>query len=245
MTRHVTRATIFDAVPFLYSQEQADAIIAGYPEHERDARGKGLPQLGSGRVFPIADEKISEPPFQLPRHWPRLNGIDFGWDHPFGAVQTAWDRDADCIHVTRAFKQREAIPAVHVAAVRPWGSWVPCAWPHDGYQHDKGSGDELASGYRKHGLEMLSEHATHQEGGFGVEAGITEMLERMMTGRLKVFANLGEWFDEFRIYHRKDGIIVKEFDDLMSATRIAIMMRRFAAIEPKRDLDNWRDMAVA
>jgi hypothetical protein len=36
------------------------------------------------------------------------------------------------------------------------------------------------------------------------------------------------WFDEFRLYHRKNGIIVKERDDIISATRYAVMMRRFA-----------------
>jgi hypothetical protein len=51
----------------------------------------------------------------------------------------------------------------------------------------------------------------------------------MKTGRLKVFAHLSEWFEEFRLYHRKDGLIVKERDDLLSATRIALMMLRAAA----------------
>ena len=55
-----------------------------------------------------------------------------------------------------------------------------------------------------------------------------EMLDRMHTGRLKVFKHLEEWLSEFRLYHRKDGLIVKVHDDLMSATRIALMMRRFA-----------------
>ena len=40
------------------------------------------------------------------------------------------------------------------------------------------------------------------------------------TGRLKVFAHLADWFEEFRLYHRKDGLIVKERDDLISATRV-------------------------
>jgi hypothetical protein len=60
------------------------------------------------------------------------------------------------------------------------------------------------------------------------------MLDRMHTGRLKVFAHLAEWFEEFRLYHRKDGKVVKEMDDLMSATRYAIMMLRFAETEPER-----------
>ena len=45
-------------------------------------------------------------------------------------------------------------------AVRPWGDWVPCAWPHDGLQHDKGSGETLKAQYSEQGLNMLSEKAT-------------------------------------------------------------------------------------
>lgn len=55
------------------------------------------------------------------------------------------------------------------------------------------------------------------------------MLDRMKSGRLKVFAHLSDWFEEFRLYHRKDGLIVKERDDLISATRIGLMMLRHAA----------------
>jgi hypothetical protein len=50
----------------------------------------------------------------------------------------------------------------------------------------------------------------------------------MQTGRLKVFSHLADWFDEFRLYHRKDGKVVKEFDDLMAATRYGVMMQRAA-----------------
>jgi hypothetical protein len=87
----------------------------------------------------------------------------------------------------------------------------------------------LAAQYRAQGLKMLRLHATHGDGGFGLEAGIMAMLDRMKTGRLKVFAHLSEWFEEFRLYHRKDGLIVKQRDDLISATRVGLMMLRHAA----------------
>lgn len=224
--RHITRMTIDDAAH--YTAEQREEIVASYPEHERDARTKGLPQFGSGLVFPVADEAIACAPFALPAHWYRIIGLDFGYDHPFAAVSLAWDKDADAIYVTAEYAERQQTPIIHAAAIRPWGDWIPCAWPHDGLQHDKGSGDELAALYRRQGLNVLPAHATHEEGGFGVEAGITDMLDRMKTGRFKVFATLAGWFAEKRGYHRKNGIIVKERDDLISATRVALMMRRFA-----------------
>lgn len=227
MTRAVIRATIDDAVPYIYSREAADAIIAGYPEHEREARAKGIPILGSGRVFPIADEAVLVDPIQIPSHWRMICGIDFGWDHPTAATKLAFDPDADCVYVVAEYKEREKTPLIHAGALKPWGD-LPWSWPHDGLQHDKGSGDQIAKQYRDHGLEMLQERATFEDGSNGVEAGITEMLERMQTGRWKVFRTCGAWMDEFRLYHRKDGVIVKQFDDLISSSRYAYMMRRFA-----------------
>lgn len=221
----------WDDVPHLSAKQKAD-MLASYPEHERAARSKGEPMLGSGAVFPIPAEKIMIEPFSIPKHWPLINGMDFGWDHPFGAVGLAWDRDSDVLHVTKAYRESKATPVIHAAAVKPWGHWVPWAWPHDGLQHDKGSGDQLKEQYASHGLNMLAQQASHEKGGNGVEAGLFEMLERMLTGRFKVFSNLNEWFEEFKIYHRKDGKIVKLRDDLMSATRYAVMMRRYAITEP-------------
>lgn len=235
--RGVIIATIDDAEHF--TVEEREQIVRSYPAHERDARTRGIPTMGSGRIFPIEEALISTTPIPIPKHWAQINGLDFGWDHPFGAVNLAWDRDADCIYVTKGIRQREATPVLHAASIKPWGDWIPCAWPHDGYQHDKGSGDQLAEQYRKQGLNMLPEHATHAEGGFGVEAGLMEMLDRMQTGRFKVFSTFGEWFEEFRLYHRMDGKIVKLRDDLMSATRIGVMMLREAITEPKA----WDDIA--
>jgi hypothetical protein len=45
-------------------------------------------------------------------------------------------------------------------------------------------------------------------------------------------AGAEDWFQEYRGYHYKNGVIVKFHDDLMSATRIAFMMRRRAKAVP-------------
>lgn len=211
-----------------YTPEQRAAIVASYPEHEREARTKGIPILGSGRVFPIAEEAIKVTAFPIPPHWSRIVGLDFGIDHPTAAVWLAWDRDTDTIYVTDAYRVRDASIAIHAAGIKARGDWVPVAWPHDGLQRDKGSGEQLADQYRAQGLAMLRQRATFEDGSNGVEAGISEMLTRMQTMRFKVFAHLNDWFEEFRLYHRKDGLVVKDGDDLLSATRYALMMRRHA-----------------
>lgn len=235
MSKHVTRMTIEDAEH--YTAEERQAIIDSYPENEREARVKGLPVPGSGLVFPVSDEQIICDPIPIPDHWVRINGLDFGWDHPFGAVSLAWDRDdSDVIYVTAEFRESKTTPIIHAAAVKPWGDWIPCAWPHDGLQHDKGSGEELAAQYRAQGLEMLAERATFEDGGNGVGAGITDMLDRMLTGRWKVFRTCAGYLDERRFYHRKDGKIIKKRDDLLSASRYGLMMKRYAIAPPKKHI---------
>lgn len=227
MSRHVTRMTIEDAEH--YTPEEQAAIIASYPPHEREARAMGIPTLGSGRVFPVEEGAIRVRAFDLPGNWVQIGGIDFGWDHPTAACRLAWDRDTDVMYVTASYGVREAVPAIHAAALKGWGDWLPWAWPHDGLQHDKGSGDAIAEQYRRQGLRLLPERASFEDGSNGLEAGVSEMLERMQTGRWKVFEHLEDWFAEFRLYHRKDGLIVKQKDDRLSAARYAMMMKRFAA----------------
>lgn len=205
------------------------------PSHERDARSKGVPLLGSGAIFPVDEDLIKIEPIHIPDIWPQINGLDFGYDHPFGAASLAWNRDADIVYVTKNYRSRQTTPVFHAAAVKPWGLWIPCAWPHDGLQHDKGSGDQLAKLYRDQGLNMLPDHATWLDGGNGVEAGIAEMHDRMLTGRWKVFNTCTDWLEERRMYHRKDGKIVKERDDVLSASRYGLMMLRFAIVQPDEE----------
>lgn len=229
-TRYLVTAG-WDDVPHLDAKTKRE-LWDSSPPHEREARAKGIPSLGSGRIFPVEEDSIKIDPFNIPAHWPRINGIDFGWDHPTAAVHCAWDRDSDCFYITKAHRMREATPVIHAATIKPWGTWVPTAWPHDGLQHDKGSGEQLAKQYANAGLLMLRDRATFEDGTNGVEAGLMDMLERMQTGRFKVFSNLDEWFQEFRLYHRKDGKVVKALDDLMSSTRYALMMKRKAKVRP-------------
>lgn len=231
--RSDTNMTIDDALHIPVAERQK--IIDSFPEWEREARARGTPSLGSGRIFPVAEDSISVEPFAIPNLWPVIGGIDFGWDHPTAAVKLAWDRDTDCIYVTACYRQRQTTSVLHAAALKPWGEFLPWAWPHDGLQHDKDAGLQLAEQYRTHGLNLLPMHAQFDRlpadtkvSRTSVEAGLMDMLIRMQTGRFKVFSCLRDWWEEFRLYHRKDGKVVKLLDDLMSATRYAIMMLPYA-----------------
>jgi phage terminase large subunit-like protein len=238
--------------------EEKARIIASFPLHEREARAKGIPTLGSGRIFPVPEEDIRVAPFEIPKHWARLVGGDFGWAHPSAWVWLAHDRDTDIVYVTHIYRCSETLIPMQALTISAQGKWIPVSWPHDGYQvKDAMHGEQLAQQYRDHGVNMRPEHAQFPEtpvigevkaSRISTEAGIQAMLTRMMTGKFKVFSHLEEWFEEFRLYHRKNGLIVKERDDLMSATRIGIMDLRFAITEPSDEASdssrrrNWRVM---
>jgi phage terminase large subunit-like protein len=227
--RTVISMTIEDAEH--YTPEARAKIIASYPPHEREARTKGIPTLGSGLIFPVMEEDIVIPPREIPSIWPQIAALDFGWDHPTAAANLAWDRDADIVYLTKVYRKREATPVFHAAALKPWGLWLPWAWPHDG-NNDTAAGTNLASQYRDQGLAMLDERATFEDGTNGVEAGLMDMLDRMQSGRFKVFSTCVEWLEERRLYHRKDGKVVKVRDDTISASRYALMMLRHSIVEP-------------
>jgi phage terminase large subunit-like protein len=233
--RHVTRMTIYDAEH--YTDEDRARIIASYLDHERDARTSGIPILGSGRVFPVADSAVLVAPFKVPDHWPRIGGLDFGWDHPTGAVELAWDRDTDVVYLLREHRASKMTPDQHSLVIGPkkWGN-LRWAWPHDGHVADKGTGQGLAKQYKAAGLHMLESHAVWPDGSNSTEAGVMDMLTRMNDGRWKVFDGMCPlWMDEFRMYHRDEGKLVKEDDDLLCASRYALMMLRFARIvQPER-----------
>jgi len=213
-----------------YTAEMRKTIEAQYPEWELEARTKGIPMLGSGRVFPIGEDQIKYTHDQLkggfPDHFRCIAAVDFSeWDHPTAGVWARYDMDSDVVYIHDVYRQSKVTAATHHAAflARSKPKGYPIAWPHDGHKHDKNSGKPVSEIWRKAGLRMMKDHAQHKDGGISVQAGLDIMIDRMETGRLKVAAHLNDWFEEFRLYHRKDGKIVKERDDLMDASRYLAM----------------------
>lgn len=252
-TKYLVTAA-WDDVPHLDEKTKRELYDAT-PEYMRDARSKGLPTLGSGAIFPIKEETIKCDPFKIPDHWPRICGMDFGWDHPTAYSWLAWDRDTDTVYLYDCGGASRTLIPVHASAIKSRGEWIPVAWPHDGYQvKDAMQGEQLAQQYRNEKVNMLPEHARFEEtkdddetkkSRVSVEAGIQEMLTRFTTGKFKVFSHLSEWFGEYRLYRREKGVIVKLLDDRICSTRYALMMLRYAITEPKkqsfhRPAPNWR-----
>jgi len=237
----------WDHAPHLSEADKRRMLDECEP-HLIDARSKGIPALGEGAVFPIDSKRIVVAPFKVPAHWPRIIGIDFGYDHPTAAICCAWDRDNDVFYLVAEYREAKATPLIAASSVKRWGTWVPVSWPHDGHasggKFDAKDQLQLYQIYKNHGLKMLPQHAQFRDGSNGVEAGIMEMLDAMKTGGFKVFANCVAWIEEFQLYHRENGMIVKEQDDAISASRYAWMMRRFARVRPVEDNDDFSSNGI-
>ena len=225
--------------------EVKEQRLAALRPHERDMRSKGIPLAGAGLIFPVSDEQIVIPPIEIPRHWPQIIGVDFGisTQHPFSAVNLAWDRDTDTKYITAEYQTTNDLPAAHADAIKTWGGWKPVAWPHDGLNREKGSGDELQQIYRNKGLNLLPWKATNPpvigqregEGGNSTEAAVLAMLDDMYQGKLKVFSTCNTFLREKRMYHRDlKGKIVRMHEDCICAARYGHMMLRHAQTETVR-----------
>ena len=216
------------------SEAVMEQILSAYSPHEREMRRYGRPSIGSGLIFPVDEEKIIIDPVEIKDHWPRIAAIDFGWDHPTAVVWCAVDRDEDVFYVYDCHRESKASPAIHAQTIRSRPHFIPIAYPHDGNRRDSMGNPGLADQYRNLGCNFLLEHFSNppalgnNKGSNSIEEGIMAMLQSMEAGNFKVFSTLSNWFEEFRMYHRKGGKVVPFRDDLMSATRYAFQSQRFA-----------------
>lgn len=210
MSKFVIGAT-WDDVPHLSASQKAE-LWGSIPPYQRDARSKGIPQLGSGAIFPVPESDILVDPFELPVYWPRSYGLDVGWNRT-AAVWGAHDRDTDTVYLYSEHYRAQAEPSIHAAAIKARGDWMLGTIDPASRGRGQKDGEQLLQSYVDLGL-MLTPADN------GVEAGLFKVWERLSTGRLKVFKTLQNWTAEYRLYRRdENGRVVKKNDHLMDATR--------------------------
>lgn len=215
----------WDSVPHLAAETKAE-MLAAYPPHERDARTKGIPALGSGAIYPLAEEELLVDPFEIPAYWPRGYGLDVGWNRT-AAVWGAHDRTTDTVYLYTEHYRGQAEPAVHAAAIKARGDWIPGFIDPASRASSQIDGQQLIVRYRQAGLSVTTAPN-------GVEAGIFAVWDRLSTGRLKVFRHLSSWRSEYRLYRRDEkGRVVKQHDHIMDATRYLIMMINSMTTQPR------------
>jgi hypothetical protein len=209
----------WDDVPHLSKQAKKDLWDA-IPPFQRDARSKGLPQLGAGLIYPVPESVFLCDPFEIPKHWPRSYGLDVGWNKT-AAIWGADDPETDTEYWYSEHYQGEEVPAVHAAAIKARGNIPGCIDPAS-FGRGQADGRQLIQLYREQGLDLV-------EADNGVEAGIYHVWERLSTGRLKLFSTLQNTRNEMRLYRRDEkGKIVKERDHALDAGRYRSKTRHIA-----------------
>lgn len=214
MSKWCIQAT-WDDVPHL-SQREKDELWNEIPPHQRDARARGIPVLGSGVIYPVPEGSYSVEPFEIPPHWPRVFGMDVGWNRT-AAIWAAIDRESDTAYLYSEHYMGQAEPSIHADAIRARGAWIPGVIDPAANGRNQKDGDQLMVIYQGLGLQVSKANNA-------VEAGIHEVFQRLSSGRLKVFRTLTSWFSEVRIYRRdENGKVVKQNDHLMDATRYLVL----------------------
>ncbi|WP_440682122.1 terminase large subunit domain-containing protein [Cysteiniphilum halobium] len=218
----------WDDNPHLQDKEKAEIEKALKP-HEIEARKHGIPSLGSGLVYPICETGITVAPFDIPKHWARVYGLDFGWTNPTAALFAAIDRDSDVVYLIGEYYVSERTPQQHahnliqMNAANMVGVYDPA-----GEQASQRDGGDLATLYRQSGLKYLIKANNAKE------EGVMAVLQRFQSSKLKIFNTLTHTLKELRMYNRDEqGKIKKGNDHLMDCLRYLIMSGLRIAINQK------------
>lgn len=232
MTKYVVQSTWADT-PHLSESARAD-LINSYPLHEREARTRGVPQLGSGAIYPVAEQEIVCAAFQLPDHFRHVYALDVGWQRT-AAVWAAVDTESDVTYLYSEHYRAQSEPAIHAQAVQARGKWIPGVIDPAARGRTQDDGEQLLTIYQTLGLVLVVADNS-------VESGLYEVWSRLSTGRLKVFSTLTNWLSEYRLYRRDEkGKVVKANDHLMDATRYLVMSGiALAQFRPKEQWGVWK-----
>lgn len=217
MSKALIQAT-WEDVPHL-DAEAKKSLYDSYPPYIRDARTKGIPQLGSGAIYPVSESDVLISDFELPPYFPRAYGMDVGWNRT-AVLWGARDNESGVIYLYSEYYKGQAEPVVHAQAIKSRGEWIPGVIDPASRGRSQYDGRKLIEDYQNLGLDLA-------ESKNAVEAGIYEVWELLSNGKLKVFKSLQNWLMEFRIYQRDEkGQVVKKNDHLMDAMRYLILSGR-------------------
>jgi len=225
------RAYVFcswDDIPHM-SERERERKLENTMAYEREARTKGIPTVGRGRIFTVEEDFFLVAPFRIPVHWPKIYGADFGFGSKAagagtGVVWGAWDQENDVLYIYDEYFRAEAAPAVHATAIMARGEWIPGVGDYAGRDLE---GRKTLDIYRELGLDLIN--AEKQ-----VYAGLVLMSQLFEEGRLRVFSTCQKWLQEYRLYSLDDkNQVIKKRDHLMDATRYLVMAdRRRAKTKP-------------
>lgn len=215
----------WDDVPHLDTETKND-LLKGIAPWLREARTKGIPQLGSGAIYPVAESDISVQPFPIPPHWPKVYGMDVAFaQNKTAAVWVAQDPNSNVWYLYDEYYVGREEPPLHARSISARGKFIPGVIDPSSNHMSRTDGSRLLNQYLDLGLNLRMADNS-------LEAGLTLVWTMLACGQLKVFSTCQNWFTEFRTYHKDDKgkVAANQADDLMDATRYVCMSGLQAAM---------------
>jgi len=214
----------WDDAPHL-SEEDKATMMAEMPPNERDARTKGIPALGSGRVYPISEDHITVPWREIPDYFPQAYCLDFGWNNT-AALWLAQDPTTQVIYVYSEYKRGKVPDSQHAYSIMERGKWMSgAADPSGGGRRDDGR--MRIDYYRSLGLDL-------HPGYNSIITGVSQIYNMLESGMLKIMDHLHMLLDEFRVYRydsKDPNKIARNQDDhLLDALRYGISIFEMIAV---------------
>jgi len=205
----------WDDVPHL-SKAQKEKLFASLPPHQRAARSRGIPQLGSGVIYPVIEDDFVIDPIEIPEYFPKAFAMDVGWSKT-AALWGALDEQSKTIYIYSEYYRSQAEPIIHTEGIKSRGDWIPGVIDPASRGRSQMDGKKLFKEYRNYGLNI-------KPADNAVETGIQKVWLLLSSGRIKVFKSCLNFLAEYRLYRRDEkGKIVKTHDHLMDCLRYLIM----------------------
>jgi hypothetical protein len=197
-----------DAAPHLtpkMREEYYEKIRTTEP-HLLDVRTKGMPSFGAGLVYPCDIERVLIDPFTINPDWLLAFSLDTGWNWN-GVVFGAYDKLNDIIYITNVYKRGQAEPPIVAAAIQSSSAGWRMPGVADAADVNRMDGRQYIEIYKALGLDIELPNKA-------LETGITQVWNRLSTGRLRIFRTCTALTDELRTYMRdKNGHIKDDQDD--------------------------------
>lgn len=232
MSGKITIQGGWDDVPHLEEAAKIEMLAAILP-YQRDARSKGIPDLGAGAVYPMTQEDYITDRKPDPS-WKRAYGLDVGRTET-AAVWIAFDPEQSFAIAYEEYWRGDAEPSIHAAAIRAKGEWIPGAVDPASIAGSQIDGRQLIELYRDLGLDLTPADNA-------VTAGTGKVWNLFSTGQLKIARHLTHLLRQLKIYrHDEKHRIVKVNDHGPDALRYCVMTGPdiMRARPASLSLDSW------
>lgn len=190
VSKYIIRAE-WEDVPHL-DKKTRDELLASILPHMREARSKGIPCVGEGKVYPVEETSILLDNILLQEHWLRCYAIHVSYNG-VKILFAALDKEKDVLYIYDEYTAGDLPPVIHASAIRKRGSWLQGVFKYNAVKANQQDAYQIYSQYVEEGLNIYKSDVT-------MRAGISAVYSRIVTGRLKVVSTCENWLHEFRGY---------------------------------------------